>query len=237
MGYKKFIVPAVKFRTQELPKLVGPGITVDNAVVDSTNGLARTSILRPGFVVVKRASTGRYVAADDVNGDRNLPASVTALITADATFASKQFDFVVDGGVLFSVTVSATDDTDAEIAAAFNADTRFRGELIADVVAARVRVRTLQAGRHKTLKINAPALATAYGASGTEAVGSDADYRVLGHEGHPEEHVDLLDTYAVAQHAVGVRNLLAGYFSAAALIKLTAEARVVLGRNGSLFAA
>jgi hypothetical protein len=234
MGYKSIEIAAVKFLTQQAPKLVGPGVTVDSGVTDTGNGLGRSSILRPGFVVVKKTSTGRYVAADDATGDRCAAAKVTAAQTADGTWASKTITINVQGGPDQVVTLGAGDDTDAEVVAAIMLQTT---GVKATVVANRVTIQTEGAGRNRSLKVSSN-LAAAFGAAdGVVALGTDADYRVLGHEGHPEEYVDLLDKYGAAMHAPGVRNLLAGFFSAAALVKLTAEAQIVLGRNGSIFAA
>ena len=65
-----------------------------------------------GNVLVKRTSTGRYVEANDTNGDTNSPASVSASETADGDWASKTITVNVNGMDLVTVTLGAGDDTD-----------------------------------------------------------------------------------------------------------------------------
>src|SRR3990167_11354475 len=51
-------------------------IAIDSGNTDSGNTPAST--LRPGNVLVLRASTGRFVEANDANGDRNTAPSITS---------------------------------------------------------------------------------------------------------------------------------------------------------------
>ena len=210
-------------RTDEGLVLV-PDVVLDSSNTDS--GSSPTSLFRPGNVIVKQASTGRFLEANDASGDANEPASVSASETADADWAGKTFTFTVDGGPSFTLTAGGSDDSDAEIVTLFNASGLFQAAgLVADESGSRVRVRTTSAGAHKTLKIESN-LATAYGASGTEDSGADAEFLVC------ESHAKLTDENGTAAHC-DVAASWAGDYVEANLINLTAAAKAVLIRRGS----
>lgn len=201
-----------------------------SAVIDSSNtdaGSTPTTRMRPGNVLVKRTSTGRYIEANDSNGDRNAPASVSASETADTDWQNAVITVTVDGGVSFSVTLGAADDTDAEVVAALNGNAVFAANCKADVSGGVVRIRTLEAGAHKHLTVSAD-LATAFGSAGTSGNGTDADYVVQ------LPYVDLEDENGTATHAEA-RVARVGHFDESQLINLTAEARATLSRRGSFF--
>lgn len=208
----------------------GADITLDSTNTDA--GSVPTFRMRPGNVVVREAASGRYREANDALGDRNTPAAVTALVTGAVAHQLAVITLSVDGGPAFAVTLGAADDTDAEIAAALNANARFAGECIADVVAARVRIRTINAGSGKTLEVSDDVAApdSLFGAAATpsRAFGADADYRVTA------DFADLEDENGAAIDAP-VKNFFAGHFDESNLINLTAEARAVLSRRGAHF--
>lgn len=201
-----------------------------SGVLDSSNtdsGSSPATRFRRGNVVILRTSTGRYVEANDANADSPAPASVSASETADTDWQSAVISITVDGGVTFTVTLAATDDTDAEVVTALNANAVFAANCIADVNGGVVRIRTLEAGDDKHLLVSAD-LTTAFGASGTSDSGTDPDVRVV------NENVDLIDEDGAAAHAEAAM-LFAGHFDESNLINLTAEARAVLAKRGSIF--
>lgn len=206
-------------------------VLIDSSVVDA--GSTPTTLLRPGLGLVKRTSTGKWILASDSNGDTNTPATVTALETANASWASKQIDFYLDGGLArstpsFSVTMGAVDDTDAEIVVALNANAIFAANLIADVQASRVRIRTREAGAHKSLRVFMNVYTGSFGALGTEANGTDAEYYVLG------EYVSMLDGSGVASDMLGKSHWRARYLNSQ-LIGATADMKSALVRRGCSF--
>lgn len=202
-----------------------------DAVLDPSNtdpGNQPPWRFRAGAVVVKSLAMATFVEADDPLGDRNQPATVLALAAADAAWAGKSVELSVDGGPIFPVGLGAQSNTNALVIADLNKDPRFVGTLIADEANGLVRVRTLQAGVDKTLKVNMPALAAAFGAAGTVGAGMDADYRVT------LVDADLIDASGAPAKST-VACCRKGHFSAAKLRNVTPEARVVLIRRGAFF--
>jgi hypothetical protein len=202
-----------------------------DAVLDPSNqdpGNQPPWRFRAGAVVVAKAATATFVEGDDPTGDRNQPASVAALVAADATWAGKTLEFSVSSGPLFTVVLAPTDNTDALVVVALNNDGRFKGELVADEFNALLRIRTLQAGADKTVHANVQGLATAFGPTGADAVGSDADYRVTLADG------DLIDGSGAPASST-VACCRKGHFNTKKLRNLTAEAKVVLIRRGAFF--
>jgi hypothetical protein len=183
---------------------------------------------RAGAAVVNCSATNTFVAADDPTGDRNQPATVTALAPADATWAGKTVEFNLDGGPAFDIPLGAASNTNALVIADLGKDPRFPGNLVADELNGLLRIRTLVTGADKTLKVNMPGLATAYGATGIVGAGSDADYRVTLVDG------DLIDgSGAPAKSAVACCRK--GHFNSSKIRNLTPETKVVLIRRGAFF--
>ena len=127
-----------------------------------------------------------------------------------------------------SVTLASTDDTNAEVVAALNANADFSAIAKASESGGFVKIETREAGAHKYIKVTST-LSTAFGASGKEAFGKDADYAVL------LQYVDLQDESGSARDGEA-RLARIGYFDESNLINLTPEARATLARRGSIFA-
>jgi hypothetical protein len=202
-----------------------------DAVLDPSNtdpGNQPTWRFRAGACVVFRVASTTFVEADDPTGDRNQPATVMALVAADATWSGKNVEFNLDGGPAFDIAIGAASNTNALVIADLAKDPRFAASLVGDEQNGLLRIRTLEAGVHKTVKVNMPQLAAAYGAAGVQAQGSDADYRVTLADG------DLMDGSGAPAKAT-VACCRKGHFNAARVRNLTLEARVVLVRRGAFF--
>lgn len=246
LGYRSFSLPSVNLVRDRNWSQRGPGITITSGVVDSSNGLARTSILRPGFVVVKRASTGEYLDTTDANGDRDTVASATSLANIGSGAANKTFKFKYKGGVEHTITTATATTSVSALVTLLNADDKFNSDLIADAVSSTLRIRSKRAGADEYFEITDGTLNGQGGvaqdtfANNTFAVGAFADYRVVGFEGRsdPEfsEYADMLSEYAVAQGNCNVQNLWKAYFVEASLIGLTTQAKACFIRRGSIFA-
>ena len=207
----------------------GGAITVDSTVVDTGNGLARTTLIRQGLLVVKVTSTGRYIRADTNGGDRSAPPAVTASETADADWASKTITLKRNGATVVVVTLGAGDDTDAEVRDALNANAIFAANAVASVASSRVVVTGLVGGAGESIEVVSN-LATAFGTYGTSDAGEDADYRVLGDDGGlPGDMFDPAGAVANQTFA----NWIAGDFDSSKLIGTTGDALAVLARRGS----
>ena len=100
----------------------GDAITLKSTVVDTGNGLARTTLIRAGLLVVKKTSDSRYYRADDgsVGADRNAGAVVAAAEAADADWASKTVSLFINGRLIVTVTLGGSDDSNAEVATALS---------------------------------------------------------------------------------------------------------------------
>jgi len=201
-------------------------------VLDAGNtdaGSTPATRFRPGNVVALRTSTGRFVAANDANGDRNTAASVTSDEKPDADWQSKTLTVTSSEGDVV-VVLGGADDTIAEVVTAVNAAAAALNIPIvaADSGAADLLVlSTTRKGAGTWIKVTSD-LATAFGAAGKEDSGSDADYRVT------EEHADLIDENGTAVHARCATSR-AGHYDKSELINLTGEALDVLSRRGSVF--
>lgn len=219
-------------RDAAVHRLTSRGKEADTTVVlDSTNtdaGNTPATRFRPGNVVILRTSTGRYVEADDTNADAMLPATVSAAETADTDWQSATITLALNGGPGHTVTLGAADDTDAEVVTALNGDAGFAALYIADESGGVVRIRTRQAGEGLNLLVTS-SLATAYGASGTEGLGSDPAVGVTEHV------VDLVDENNVAINEMVTISRVNADYDTSQLISLTNEARIVLERNGCTF--
>lgn len=240
-------MPAIGFQSFQLDDVAylvdGEGKKAGNDVLlasGQSSNLTPAHRIPPGTVVVKRTSTGKYVFANDANGDRCAAAAVTSIIAPGATWASKIITTTVNGKAA-AVTLAGTDDTIGEVVTALNADAIFKQIAVASDAGASdfLTVTTLEKGADVQLKVSMnldTAFATDTGTdSEAEANGTDADYRVTGWWG------ELKDINAAAQDYM-VPTLIAGKFRESVLGKdsasvstLTAEAKRVLIRNGSRF--
>lgn len=215
----------------EHPKVRGPGVAVKSDQLDAGNTAIRTTLLRPGYVLVKVTATGKYVAASDSAGDRNTPAQVTALVTNPGA-GGWDGDLVIKGHWGTITVALAGDNTNAAVAAAIiaavaaqNPETKAR--ITAVDTGTRVRVDNLDVGAESYLQVRHTTVTTAFGAAGTGAIGGEADYLVS------EDYVDMLNGNAVATEGQA-RTLRAGNFDGTKLINCTAEALGVLNRRGSI---
>lgn len=221
----------INTRAENHAVLVQTGQKMKEVLVDSGNvdsGSTPTSRIREGNVLVKRTSTGRYIEANDSNGDRNLPPVVTASETADTDWDGETITLTVNGVAVVTVTLGGADDTDAEVVTALNANATFRAHAIATAAGSRVVITGNKAGEGEYLKVTS-SLATAFGASGTEDSGSWADYGVLA------KIVDLLDEAAAASHSLAPIVYARGRFKESLLVNLTADARAALIGRGCTF--
>jgi len=222
---QQLTVSPPNWKLKALPFVPGGAVVIDPSVTDS--GSVPPWRIRPGNVLVKRTATKTYVSASDPTGDRSAPASVLALVPADATWQGATIMVTVESGVPISTVLAATDNTNALVVTRLNSNPSFAGLLVADVAGNVVRIRTLRGGREVSILVTST-LAAAFGAAGMSALGSDADYRVL------EDFTDLQDNTGMAVPGIGATSL-AGYYAAQNLLNLTPEAQVVLSRNGALF--
>ena len=183
--------------------------------------------IRPGNVLVKKTATNTYVAANDPAGDRNAPASVSALVVADASWQGTTITVTVDGGVPVLTVLGPADNTNALVIAKLNGNPSFAALCLADAPGNTIRIRTLRGGRETVIFV-ASSLAAAFGPNGVSGLGTDADYRVL------EDFTDLQDNTGVQVPGIGTTSL-AAFYATQNLLNLTPEAQVVLSRNGALF--
>lgn len=226
-------LPSLATLSQDFPKILIDGVGARNgadvivASGQTDSGSDPTTRIRAGRVLVKRTSTGKYELASSATGDRCTPPVVTASETADADWASKTITLKNNGATVATVTLGGSDDTDAEVVTALNANAPFRAHAIATAAGSRVVITGLVGGAGESLEVTSN-LTTAFGADGTSDSGEDADYRVL------TDPVDLVSPTGAASDALG-SNLVAGHFDESELLGLTAEAKVVLSRRGSRF--
>lgn len=182
---------------------------IDSGVSDS--GSTPTTLIRPGTVLVKRTSTGRYVAANDANADVPTQASVSSVAAAGATWASKIVTVVINGITIVAVTLGAADDTTAEVVTALNANAIFAANCIASGTNGNpVVIKTLRAGADVALKVFGDH-ADVFTVAGTFATGTDPDVIVT------DAFAPVADENGTAVHAP-VKALCAGYFDLSELI-------------------
>lgn len=224
--------PGRVVRLLQAPFVPGTDVLIKSSVTDSGNSAMRTTILRPGFVVVKKTSDGLYYAAtfSGSNGDRSAAASVSSATGITTSWASTTQTFVVNGGASIAVTLAGSDDTNAEVVTALNASALFHAAgLIADVSASAVRVRTTEGGAHKSFVWTSSYADTfGTGVASAEGFGTDADYRVI------EDYVDMVDESGSVADSLA-KTSMAGFYDESQLINLSGDARAVLTRRGSIF--
>jgi hypothetical protein len=203
-----------------------PDALLDSACTDPGNQPPWR--FRAGGVVVRRSASNTFVPADDATGDRNQPATVMALVAADAAWAGKNVEINLDGGPTLVVPLGAQSNTNALVIADLQKDLKLAANILADEVNGLLRIRSLEAGAEKSIKISMPALAAAFGPAGTIGAGIDADYRVTLVDG------DLIDGSGAPAKSI-VTCCRKGHFNTAKLRNLTPEAKTVLLRRGAFF--
>lgn len=185
--------------------------------------------IHPGTVIARALANRRYLPATDPNGERNQPASVSALQPADATWAGTTITVSQAPGLGFPVRITQAVTDNAGVIDRLNRDRNLQVLFLADEDAqGHVRIRSRASGADQYLHVQS-SLPAAFGPDGIDAQGVDADYRVT--IDHPVE-VQTID--GKPAEAV-VPTLLAGHFDTPELFYLTPEARVVLSRRGSIF--
>lgn len=200
-------------------------VTLDSGNTDS--GSSPTHRIRPGNVVVRRASTGRYVEANDSNGDRNVAPSITTSGHTDSDNAT--FKLVGNHGTI-SVSITTNLGAEADWATDLNANADFAAFYTASSGGGELTITANRGGKDEWFYIHSDTTAGAGFAEGEDnaVAGEDADYRVV------LEHVDLKDEEGTAIHADALV-AWTGHFDASNLINLTAEARATLARRGAKF--
>lgn len=190
--------------------------------------------LAPGTVVVKESGDGLYYLADGADGasagDLNAAAVVDSLEAPDADWKSKTITWTITypDGLVATGTVAGggSDETVGAFVTALNADASFRNHLIASDATV-LRITSLVKGNVR-LHVTSN-LSTAYGASGVEDDGAEADYRVVA------QHGSLVDLSGASRNSDPVATLTRGKFRESELRNLSNEARAVLLGRGSLF--
>lgn len=199
-------------------------VTLDSGNTDAGN--TPTTEFRPGNVVALRTSTGRYVEANDANGDR---CTSPAKTSSGHTDGNGVIEVVGNHGSI-SVTTSTGTGTEANNATDLNANAAFAAHYVATSGGGELTITARGKGADEWFYI---AAASRDGAGFSEGesngvAGTDADYRVTRDLGI------LADADGTAVHDE-VQAYRAGYFDESQLINLTAEARAVLSRRGSIF--
>lgn len=225
--------------------LMQPALQKDKTVIvsASTNVDAsgpRTTLLRPGNVLIKGASDLLWY--DDTSGGQ---ASATASVTGTVSDASsnagfgKTFKWTVNGGVEQTVTMGSTTashDTNAEIVVILNASALFAADLIADESGNYVRIRAKRGTDY--FKITDGTINAVLGFTDNTIVRpTEADYAVT------TEYCDQLDPLGTAAAArvnavkAGVFDLSNLVFAGAALTSgsIYGDFRRVMEKRGSRF--
>lgn len=211
-----------------------PGGTV---VIDSGNtdaGNTPTSLFSEGNVIVLRTSTGRFVEANDSNGDVFTPPVVSSAEAADTDWDGTTLTFYLNGDLVATVVLAGSDDSTSEVVTAL--ETAFLADqipLVASGLDAAVLVVTAHVlGSLRVESTLATAFATAGGA-GSYAEDNSTDPLFL----VTRQPVLLLTADGTAAAHKMCDTCWKGHFSLAGLTNLTAAARAVLERRGSRFSA
>lgn len=224
-GLYKQELNARRFRVDDQALVRGKAVVLDR---ETRSPHAPDHWIEPGTVVVRRRGSQRFVHATHPDGERNRPASVSALVPADPAWGGTVITVSLAEGLGFPVLLQPNVADNAAAIDALNQAPGFTSLFLADEDAAgRVRIRTRAAGAGEVLHVRS-SLDAAFGPEGVAASGLDADYRVTDAWG------DVLELPGRPIHAV-VPSLLAGHFEERELVHLTPEARVVFSRRGSIF--
>ena len=185
--------------------------------------------IHPGTVIVRAQASKRFVAAHDPAGQKNRPASVSALQPADNTWAGQTVTVSQAPGLGVTVVLAQNTATNAGVVNRLSQDRDFSASFVADEGPnGTVRIRTRAAGADQHLHVTS-SLDAAFGPDGVAGHGTDADYRVT-----IDRAVEVQTTDGKPAEAL-VPTLLAGHFKADQLLHFTPESRVVLTRRGSIF--
>jgi hypothetical protein len=222
--YEQTLTPPRHRITDEALKR-GSEVVLDSSNTDSGN--TPTYRMRPGNVVVKRTSTGRYVEATDSNADTGTAPSITSSSHSDA---NGEIKLVGNHGTI-SVTTSTGTGTEANHVTDLNGDADFAAFYTASSGGGELTIAANRAAADEWFYIHADTIATAGFAEGpsNSNTGTDPDVRVL-----EDFSSDLQDLDGSAQHGTACTSL-AGHYDESALINLTGQAREVLARRGSIF--
>lgn len=205
--------------------LRGPTIIQESANRDS--GSSPTTRIRAGNVLLKRNSSGEYVEANDANGTRSAPASITSSGHADGNGVIK----IVGNHGTISVTTSTGSGTEANNATDLNADAAFAAHYVASSADGELTIASRNVGEEEWFYVHSDTMATAGLAEGEDngVNGTDGDYLVT------SEDVDVVDENGTALSPL-TQTYRRGHFVEATLINLTPEAKAVLSKRGSTFA-
>lgn len=206
------------------PLVYGSQVTLDRA---TRSPLPPTHQIPAGTVIVKQAGLPTFIDAADPRGERCRQAAVVALQPTDPAWANAQLTVSLSDGLGFLVPLDAAAVDTPSVVDQLNRHALFAAHFVADDQGGLVRVRTREAGAHKSLHVEST-LPAAFGPLGGFGHGTDADYRVT------DAAVDLRDLEGNPIEAL-VSTLVVGHFDESELLHLTPEARTVLARRGSLF--
>lgn len=199
-------------------------IVVDSSVQDSGNSLG-SYILRPGFILGKDNTTGRYF--DPANATPDSAASTTG--TSFTTSGGTTLQISINGGPTVTITNTTGTGTLSDWITDINADPIVGSHLIASASGTNLKLEMAQAGAHNFFEIVGGTALSNLGLTAGVYSGSDADYVVL------DEYVILQDSTgaAINQEAQG---WVEGHFDESQLIGLTGEIKANLLRRGASFA-
>lgn len=149
--------------------------TIHSTTIDADN--TPTTQLRRGLVLGYDSASLKFVDAADALVDANTQAVVTASETADTdwdgeTITVQEPEF----GNSVTVTLAGSDDTDAEVVTALNANHLFTSFATASVSGSRV---VITAHKYGTRLEVTSSLSTAFGASGTTSTGTKTKHGIL----------------------------------------------------------
>lgn len=191
------------------PALEKDKIDVISASTNVDSGGPRTTMLRPGTILLKGASDNKWYD-DETGGRASAPATISSSEAPDADWQSATITLTIDGVAVVTVTLGAADDTIAELVTALNANAAFRANAIASDSGAAdlVKIDAIDPAVH--LKVTS-SLATAFGADGKEAFPTEADIAVI------TEYCDQLNPLGTAADA-RVSAVRAGVFDESNLL-------------------
>jgi hypothetical protein len=206
------------------PLVYGADVTLD---VATRSPLVPAYRIPAGTVVVRQALSKTFIDAEDPCGDRCEPAVARSSQPVDAAWANTTITASLASTLGFAIQLDAAAVTTVAVVDQLNRHPLFAAHFVADDLGGLVRVRTREAGAHKTLYVEST-LPAAFGPLGTFGRGLDADYRVT------DAAVDLRDLDGNPLPAL-VSTVVVGHFDEPQLLHLTPEARAVFSRRGSLF--
>lgn len=229
-GLVEFPRPARRVRVSNYPHQPAEDVLVTSGQVDSGNSAFRTTFLRPGCVLVKRTSTGKFLMANDANVDHQTAASVNTAVTNPGSGGWDGVVTIQGHWGSFTVTLSGS-NTDAAVAAAIiAAAAALNPESQAPITAAdasgSVSITNIDKGAGTWLRASHATVTGMFTSAGKGAVGTDPEVVVT------EDYVDMLSGSAAAIDGLA-KVTRAGHYDAANLINPTAEAIAVLLKNGS----